>query len=177
MIFGWGSRKHTAPRLPTVRFDPSRVSEALKFDLWKSVQEFEDLPYGQERTIYAAALQAVMAGGAVNILSDVMVEMGVTKSRAGEVSRYLSGRAWSIMQCQQYLSIGHTHGKWLYSGSACYDRVPTADDLRTDRGHQQASGRVYPIAEGLLVNGLHTHPGMKMGCKCVFGPAIKGIDF
>lgn len=162
--------------LPTVRFDSSRVTEAVKADLWTTIQEFEDLPYGEEKTVYKAAVRSLVAGHNLSILCDAMIQLGVSKNRAAQVSRYLNARSHTLMQIDQCLSLGYVQAIWL-SGGVCYDGQPTEDDLRRHQAHALANGKQYLLKKGLLVGHRHTHPGLEFGCKCVFGPAIKGVDY
>lgn len=160
-----------------MRFDASRVTSSIKGDLWTEVQRFEDLPYGEEQAIYDAALCSIAAGHDLSILSEALLQMGVDKRRSADISRYLNSRAATLMQIEQYRLLGIERGKWLYSGAACHNGDPTPQDLQRDRDHDQASGRVYLLSKGMRIGNRYTHPRLEPDCKCVFGPAFKGIDY
>ena len=176
-MFGFGKTKHGKPALPTVRFDPKQITEAVRADLWARINEFEDLPCGQEKAIYQAALATVTKGFALDVLAQALIDMGVSKGRASEVTRYLANRASAIMNVERLVKLGSTKAKWGYSGAPCYaTRTPSAVQLHMDAAHKAASGKLYPIPDGMLINGRRTHPGMDMGCKCVSLFHLPGFD-
>ena len=176
-MFGFGKTKDGKPTLPTVRFDASRVTHAVRADLRERINEFEDLPYGEEQTIYDAALAAVTKGGALDILASTLTGMGVPSGRAAEIARYLCFRASEIMNVERSVALGLTEAKWSYSGAPCYStNTPTPAQCRQDATHKAANGRRYPIPTGMLIDGRRTHPGMEPGCKCVSVAVIPGFD-
>ena len=111
-MFGFGKTKHGKPALPTVRFDPKQITEAVRADLWARINEFEDLPCGQEKAIYQAALATVTKGFALDVLAQALIDMGVSKGRASEVTRYLANRASAIMNVERLVKLGSTKAKW-----------------------------------------------------------------
>lgn len=176
-MFSWGSKPgKSETTLPTVRFDRSRVTEAVKADLWATIQEFNDLPYGEELAVYEAALRSIIAGHSLNIICDALVAMGVDRGRSAEISRYLNSRASSLMDAERLLKLGFTESEWLYSGAACYPPGEPSDaDRYRDAAHKKVSGKRYPTAKGMLINGHRTHPGRDPECKCIAGPVIPGM--
>ena len=183
MIRSWfakGSNPDIAPSgptLPTVKFDASRVTEAVKADLWTSIQEFEDLPVGEEEAIYEAALRSISKGRALNILSDALIGVEVPKARAAEIAILLNNRATAMMAADRQLALGITEGIWRYSGAPCLSGRPQSDaDRRRDQAHKAADGKRYRLAQGLLIEGRLTHPGREPGCKCFSKPIIRGFD-
>ena len=176
-MFGLGKSKDRQRTLPTVRFDPSRVTDAVKNDLWDRVQEFEDMPYGQEQAIYDAALASIVKGGALPILAGALTAMGVQRERATEISRYLWFRASAIMNVERMVALGLKEAKWRHSGAPCYTRVtPTQAQLHMDAAHKMADGKCYPILKGMLIDGRRTHPGMDPGCRCLSMAIVPGFD-
>jgi hypothetical protein len=164
-------------KLPTVRFDPQQVTETVKADLWANVQEFDDLPLGHEAEVYETALSSIQRGRDLYILSTHLIQLGVPKKRAFEISRYLNNRATSLMLIENWLKLGIDRANWLYSGAPCRSgRFPTETDRQRDNAHKSANGTSYQISNGMMVNGKWTHPGREPGCKCVALPIIPGFD-
>lgn len=151
------------PSIPTVRFDPSRVTEAVRTDLRASLDEYEDLPVGKEQAIYDAALFSISRGGDLHSLCVMLIGMGVTKARAAQIARHFNFRASSIMAAEQQIKLG-IKAKWLWSGACIVE------------GHQAANGKTYDPRSGLKVGGYRTYPGRDHGCSCVANSVIPGFD-
>jgi len=86
-------------------------------------------------------------------------------------------------QEQRDLSLGVTHARWLHPGvdyislsCAAFNIRGTDDAELIDDAHRAADGKVYPIVDGLLVNGKMTAPGREPGCKCVSLSIIPGLE-
>lgn len=183
MILSWFTKLGSpdlppnGPTLPTVKFDASRVTDAVKADLWESIQEFDDLPVGEGEAIYQAALCSISKGRALNILSDALTGIEVPKARAAEIAILLNNRATAMMDADRQLALGITEGIWLYSGAPCCSgRLQNDADRRRDDAHKAANGKRYLLAQGLLIEGRLTYPGREQGCKCSSKPIIRGFD-
>lgn len=180
-MFGWFSKRRASTAnevgIPTVKFDASRVSDAVKVDLWASVLSLDDAANANQSEIYEAALASITAGRALNILYNALIGLGITNGRAAEISRHLNNRATSIMNVERALSSGITEAKWRYSGAPCFSvNQPTDADLRRDAAHQAANDKRYYLARGMMLDGVATHPGRDAGCKCVSLPIVPGLD-
>ena len=115
-----------------------------------------------QRTVAAGFDLSVLAGG-------LEKQMGVTKRRAAFIARDQAGKSLAMMQRAQYLEMGYTHGKWLHSAGGAVPRVE----------HVAFSGKVFDLRTGHDFGDGEgpTWPGVPVNCKCVFGPAIEGIDY
>jgi hypothetical protein len=160
----FGTGKDPCPSIPKVRFDRSRVTEAVKADLWTAVQEYEDLPLGEERAIYEAALEGISRGRDLAFIAKAMTDRGVSQRRAGEISRYLTNRAMSIMDRDRLMALCITEARWLWSGACDVD------------GHKAATGKTYDPRSGLKIARRRTIPGREPGCSCVGIPMVPGFD-
>ncbi len=178
MIFRWFSKgrepEHPAKHaLPTVRFEASRVTETVKADLLASINEFEDLPVGEEEAIYEVALNSITRGRDLGMLAKALTELGVQKARAAYIASFLHNRATSLMQGERALASGLTEAKWTYSGAPCVTtNPPIEEELRRDALHKAANGKSYPIASGMLMDGRRVFPGREPGCKCIGSPIV-----
>lgn len=161
-MFGIGKRHQ--PSIPTVRFDRSRVTETVKADLWTSIREFEDLPLGEERSIYEAALEGISRGRDLAFIAKAMTDRGMPQRRAGEIARYLTNRAMSIMDTDRLTTLGITKARWLWSGACGVE------------GHEAANGKTYDPRSGLKIAGRTTVPGRQPGCSCVGNAVVPGFD-
>jgi len=182
MVFWWFSKKADAPRdarssIPTVRFDASFVTDAIRADLWERIQEFEDLPVGEEETVYEAALLGVTRGRDSHVLYKALTEMGMPTIRASYITRYLIQRSSALMDVARSRSLGLKEGKWLYSGAACYStNSPSNAEISMDAAHRAANGEVFRLDKGMKVNGQWTFPGLEPGCKCVTNAVVPGFN-
>ena len=159
--------------MSTVKFDASWVTESIKIDLWKDIQELDDLPVGSEGEIYRAALEAISKGRALNILFDALIAIKVSRNCAFEITHLLTNLTASRIDVARHAALGLNEGVWMYSGAPCYARYPHEDaDLRRDEAHNAANGKRFPIDRGLLIDGRYSYPGRELGCKCTYRAII-----
>lgn len=168
-------------RIPTVKFDPKRVTEKIKADLAKNIigtREFDESHFDE---IYDAALRAISRGGDLATLFSAIMRLNLpsmTKQRASEISCSLANKATARMNRDRQVSSGIKYAIWVYSGAPCHvnPKKPSAKDTRRDAAHRAADGRRYEVAKGMLLNGRLTMPGREDGCKCVSRSIIPGLD-
>lgn len=185
-MFGWGKkdRKKPAPepaqpvnRIPTVKFDPTRVTDAVLDDLKANVRALPEVSADDFETIYQAAFRAISVGGALNIIYAALMDIdGMTKPRASDISRSLNSKAKAIMDAEQQTKLGIKYATWLYSGAPCRVNPKEPGGEEQDAAHKEANGKPYLVTKGMLLNGRWTWPGREDGCKCVSKSMIKGLD-
>lgn len=172
-MFGFLKRVGSGSTLPTVKFDASRVTAPIRDDLWNCIEEFEDLPVGAEEEIFEAAVVMAQRGGDLHHLAKTLRELGVVQSRASYISHYLGARSKSLMDVQRMRDLGIIEGIWRYSGTPCFAVYPnTIDDSAGDAAHKSASGTMFRLDKGLMLNGKWTFPRREPGCKCVISSVI-----
>jgi hypothetical protein len=159
-----GFRKKRSITIRTVRFDAARVTEQVRADLWAAVLEFEDLPLGEERSIYEAALEGISRGRDLSTIAKAMIDRGMSRGRASQVSGYLANRATSMMDAAEMVRLGLERASWMWSGACTLER------------HQEANNEAYNPASGLLIAGRSTWPGREFGCSCVSRAIVPGFD-
>jgi hypothetical protein len=165
--------------MPTVKFDASLVTKKVKADLRKSVEELEDVPKEHACKIYDAALAMIEAGGNMPLLYNVLLKLnGMSKGRAGEITRLLLNKAKALTEQEKRSKFGITHASWMYANAPCMVNPshPTDADRKQDAAHQAANGKQFEIGKGLLINGEWTLPGRGDGCKCVSRSVIPGLE-
>ena len=167
------------PMMPTVKFDDSLATKKVKADLRKNVEQLEDVPKKHTREIYDAALAMIEAGGDAPLLYNVLLNLdGMTKGRAGEITRTLSSKAHALTEQESRARLGITHATWMYANAPCMVNPshPTDADRKQDAAHQAANGKRFEIGKGLLIDDQWTLPGRGAGCKCVSRSVIPGLE-
>jgi hypothetical protein len=182
MVFGFFLKKGNGPEaprpsIPTVKFDASHVTMTIRADLWERVQEFEDLPVGEVQSVFEAAVMAAQRGRDAAHLFNALTNLGVSKSRASYISRYLLNRSTALMNVQRMRDSGITEGKWGYSGSPCWSaNPPSPEERKIDAAHSAANRQTFLLTKGMLINGEWTFPGLAPACKCVTIAVVPGFD-
>lgn len=173
------SVRYAVGAMPTVKFDPSRVTERVKADLRRNIELLGDLQRKHVPQIYEAALSSVLAGrDAYSLCIALMKIEGMSKGRATEISCSLHNKATAIINREQQASLGITHAKWLYANAPCmrHPNHPSVAEVKRDAAHCAANGKRYEINKGLFVDGKWTWPGVDEGCKCVSRSIIPGLE-
>ncbi len=167
--------------IPTVKFDPNQVTNAIKIDLRdniKNIPEFDETNFNH---VYNAALQSISPGRDLGMLVNAIMALklpNLTKQRAGEISRSLNNKATALIGRDRQTSLGIKYAVWVYSGAPCKvnPKKPSAKDIRQDTAHKAADGKKYEVSKGMLLNGRLTMPGQDEGCKCISRSIIPGLD-
>jgi len=164
-----GQTGHT---IPTVKFDPTRVTETVKIDLKSNIKKIREFDESSFEKIYEASLQSVSRGRDLGILTAAIIDLelpSMTKQRAGGIARSLNNKATALMTRERQISLGIKYAIWSYSGAPCQitPKKPSAKDVRQDTAHKAADGKRYEVSKGMLLNGRLTMPGQEEGCKCV----------
>jgi hypothetical protein len=167
--------------IPTVKFDSSRVTEAVKADLKKNIKRIKEFDESHFSQIYDAALRSISRGRDLATLFNAIVELNLpnmTKHRASEISHGLNNKATVMMNRDRQISLGIKYAIWEYSGAPCQvnPQKPSAKDILQDKAHKAANGKRYEVAKGMLLNGRLTMPGREKGCKCFSRSIIPGFD-
>lgn len=164
-------------RVPTVKFDPSRVTDAVQADIWENILLLEEINSDSADRIYDAALRSISAGRDLSVLHDALMQLngrGMTTRRAGEISLLLNNRATVLMNKERQESLGVGQAVWLHSGAPCEadPKRPTGQDA----AHRAANGKSFDISSGMLLNGKRTWPGFEPGCRCISKSVIPGFS-
>lgn len=171
-MFRWRKNRAEEPShlIPTVGFDATKVSQAVKTDLRHNIESLAEVDPNSFTTIYDAALQSISAGRALHILYQALLTIdGISKARAEEISLSLNNKATSLMKSQEQEELGIKYAYWIYSGAPC-------GNPDQDAAHRSANRQPYLVNKGLFLNGRWTLPGREDGCKCISKSVIVGID-
>ena len=167
--------------IPTVKFDPLRVTETVKADVRNTILTLPEIDRSNFEQVYDATIGSISAGRDLHLLFDALMQLnivGITEARAAEIARHLNNRATSLMQRERQTALGMTHGIWLYSGAPCIVDLerPSDRDIRQDAAHKAADRKEFQVAKGMFLNGKWTWPGADPGCKCVSRSKIAGFS-
>lgn len=161
-----------------VEFDSSVITDAVKDNIRKHVEQIKEIKSEHVDKIYEAALQAEMVGGNMFLLSNTIQDTcGINKQKAGQICRYLHSNANAAIMRVRQEEIGCTEAVWLYSAPCAVDaREPTSKEKRMNAAHKNANGKRYKIEKGMFLNGKWTWPGCEEGCKCVSRTIVPLFD-
>lgn len=167
--------------VPTVKFDPKLVTEAIKADLIKNIRNIKEIGESHFDRVYDAALRSISGGHDLAMLFNAIMELnlpGMTKRRASEIPTSLNCKATALINRDRRVSLGIEYAVWMYIGAPCQmnPKKPSPEDIRQDAAHKAVDGKRYEVAKGMLLNGRLTMPGWDDGCKCTSRPIIPGFD-
>lgn len=164
--------------MPTVKLDRTRVTAEVNAVVRKCVDELSDIVRREHRDIVcAAAIKSITAGRDLALLTNAIADLGIegmTRTRAADISRLINNRASARMAVDGQRSLGIRTGVWRYSGAPCMvtPKRPTDRDRQQDEAHRAADGKVFDLAEGMLVGGVWTMPGCEEGCRCTWSAVM-----
>jgi hypothetical protein len=176
--FGHKSTETVEPpsRIPTVGFDASRVTNAVKADIRNNILLLEiDSQYVDR--LYDAAVRSISAGRDLSVLHDALVRLnisGMTTRRAGDIALRLNNRATALMNREHQEALGIKQAVWLYSGAPC--EINPKKSTGQDAAHRAANGKSFDVSQGMHLSGKRTWPGVEPGCRCVSKSIIPGFS-
>ncbi len=165
--------------IPTIEFDPARVTPTVKADLRRNIKALADVDASQFAKIYDAALRCISVGGARNILFQALMTIdGMSQGRATAVTQSLNSKANAVMTAEHQRGLGIEYATWRYSGAPCITKPKSASkvEIERDAAHQAANGNIFRVAKGMFLTGRWTHPGREDGCKCYSKSLIPGLS-
>lgn len=182
-MWDWLLKKARAPRrepvriaegsgrtIPTVKFDASQVTDAIREGIAQTLRTLPEIAPQHFDAIYEASLLSVSSGRDAFVLSQALLAIGVSRTRAGQIARLINNRATGQMNVSRQQSLGITHAIWRAPGGApCGDPEMTAL-------HQSLDGKRYEIAKGILVGKRRIYPGTEEGCRCTSTSVIPGLN-
>jgi hypothetical protein len=157
-IYVWGQKDHKTPPvgpekpandIPTVKFDPTRVTNAVLGDLRDNIRALPEVGANDFETVYQAAVRTISVGGALNMICAALMDIeGMPKRRAEDISRSLNFKAKAIMNAEQQTKLGIKYATWFYSGAPCRvnPKQPVGEDQ--DAAHKAANGEPFLISKG-----------------------------
>ena len=155
--------------IPTVKFDPARVTSEVKRHIRKNLEQIEEVPSKCFDRIYDAAILSVTKGRNLDVLSNALLVNidGMTKGRAAQIALSLNNKASAIITREGQKSLGITEATWILTNAGM--RIPRPS-------HIAADGKRYKVAEGMYLDGKWTWPGYEDDCLCFSRPIIPGLN-
>jgi len=175
------SVRYALEHMPTVKFDPSTVSENVKADLRRNVNLLAGMEKKHIKPIYDLALRFVVGRRDLysfcNGIMEIHIE-GMTRSKAAEIGLSLANKAKAMIDRERQASVGITHAIWTYANAPCMKdpRRPSPAEVQQDAAHRAVNGERYEISKGLFLDGKWTWPGVDEGCKCVSRSILPGLE-
>lgn len=156
--------------VPTVQFDPSRITDEVRTDIKATLRTFQQIPSVDFDRVYQAALLGILRGRDLSVIAAALDACdGIDKRTAAAISRHVANRSTALMENARQLKLGITHAIWHYSGAPC-------GNPRQDAAHKKLDRKRFLIAEGALIGKRRTWPAMDPECKCVQEPVLPGFD-
>jgi hypothetical protein len=167
--------------IPIVKFDSSRVIEAVKSDLRTNIEQIKEFGEADYSRVFDAAIRSIAAGRDLRLLRDALLQMnvaGMTKQRAAEIATLLNNKATVFMNKERLEALGIKYAIWMYSGAPCYSKpkAPLPGDMCQNAAHLAADGERFEIGKGMLVDGKWTWPGREEGCRCTSRSVIRDME-
>ncbi|MCK9744147.1 hypothetical protein [Pseudomonas syringae] len=157
--------KLSSSDVPLVTGDHSRVTDAIKADLWQAIAQIEGLPADSAKFVHEVALRAAVSRD-LHEMAKALQSVGLQRERAIFLCRWLRNRAKALMTRDERIKLGLFEAIWVYSGAPCmYDPTDEKSKCR-DEAHRLAQGRKFNVADGLRLNEKNTWPGYEPDCKC-----------
>jgi hypothetical protein len=168
-------------RIPTVKFDTSRLTARVLADLEHIIRKLPEIHEQNFDEFYELALRSIAAGGDLHLFSTGILALniaGMTSQRAAQISTRIWLRASGKSELARQAELGITHARWMYSNAPCMvdPKNPTPDDRRQDAAHKAVNEELYVIGEGLVVDSRRTWPGDENGCRCWSRPVVEGFE-
>lgn len=176
-LFGAERAPDNVRGIPVIRFDGKGVTKEVKADIRAAIDNLPEIPTQLRPHVYDLAIESISRGRDLGFLTKALLLAeipGVDKANAARIARNLNNRATALMAKNRAMSDGIQKAKWLHAGPDCFRGMDGMEGRAAS--HAQANGKIYMIAEGLEIDGIHTWPGREEGCICVSNLIIPGFD-
>ena len=152
----------------TVRFKATASqNEAFQATISEQVNLIKSIAQEHLADVESILNRSVLAGRDLGSMAKALeTTYGVTKRRAAFIARDQNNKATAVFTRVRQQELGITEAIWLHSAAG---KTPRAS-------HVAFSGQRYNIAEGALLDGVRTWPGVEINCRCVSKPIIPGFD-
>jgi uncharacterized protein with gpF-like domain len=165
----------TFDSIPTVKFDESQVTPAVRADIKQAIHSIKDIPNSFKPAIYRQALVSAPKRDLFalkNFILDLRLN-DMPVHRAAEIARFIANAATSSITKARQVYFGITEAVWMHSGARCGVRP----EFTINADHRAVSGETYRIDDGMLMpDGSYEWPGAANGCKCASKPKVKGFS-
>ena len=117
--------------------------------------------------IEGLVMRATLAGRDIGPLAkELQAQYGVTQRRAAFIARDQANKVTSQLASARQQELGITQGRWRHSGAGAEPRPE----------HVAASGKLFDLKKGMLLEGEWVLPGQAVRCRCSWSPIIPGLE-
>ena len=174
------SVRNAMEAMPTIKFDPSMVTNSVKADLRRNFELLAGVEKRHVKQVYELALRSIVGRRDFYSFCNEMMEMhieGMTRSKATEIGRILANKAGAVIEREKRISLGITHAIWRYVGPHARDpRNPSAAEVQREAAHCAADGKRFEVSKGLFLDSKWTWPGVEENCNCGSRSIIPGLE-
>jgi uncharacterized protein with gpF-like domain len=129
-----------------------------------NVSLITDITSRMEDEILGDVLQAVMWGRDIKYLRTQLHKVHeIELRRADRIARDQVNKATSAISTAKQLDCGIVENMWRHSHG---DKVPR-------QSHLDASGKIFDLDKGCLIDGQYIYPAEKINCSCYSVPVLK----
>jgi len=152
----------------SVKFALTRAAnDVLQATVAENVSLIKSIPAEYFSQIEGMVFRSIAQGRDVGGLAEQLREtFGVTRRRASLIARTENGKATANITRVRQEGLGITQAQWLHSRGGKHPR----------KSHVEASGKIYEISKGMLIDGEYIRPGELINCRCVCRSIIPGLD-
>ena len=112
-------------------------------------------------------MRATLAGRAIGPLAkELQAQYGVTQRRAAFIASDQANKITASLTAARQQELGIRQGKWRHSGAGAHPRPE----------HVAASGKIFNLSKGMLLEGEWVLPGQAPRCRCSWSPIIPGLE-
>lgn len=140
-----------------------RALNANKAAVIENVSLIKSIPAKYQEQITFYVTEAMSQGRNKTWLTERIMELGhSTRDRAKLIARDQLNKVTEVINVSRQMGLGITHNKWHHSSRPAQPR----------KSHVEADGKIYPLNDGLLIDGEKIFPGQKINCYCYSSPVI-----
>lgn len=151
----------------TVEFDMGGAArDIIAATVKENVGLIKSIPEQYLGRVQSMVMQSVQTGRDVGGLAkQIEAQFGVTKRRAQFIARDQNEKATAAIQRARQLDLGIKQAVWLHSGGGKHPRP----------SHVAFSGKVFNVADGVILDGERVWPGTAPNCRCCSKPILPDL--
>ncbi len=143
------------------------MRDALSATIGENIGLIKSIPSKYLSDVEGDVMRSVTAGRDLKTLSDDLAKRyDLTRNRAAFIARDQNNKATAVMAKARRLSLGIKQAKWVHSGGGVHPR----------KSHVAASGKLYDVEKGCLIDGEYIMPGELPNCRCQSKAVIPGFE-
>ena len=155
-------------KLPTVNFkETPAMKNALDSFVVENVNLIKSIPQKYFTEIEGLVMRSVRDGrNLADLTNELEHRYDITRKRAILIATDQNNKATETLNRVRVQGLGVTKARWVHTGGSKEPR----------KSHQHASGKIFELDKGCLIDGEYIQPGQLINCKCTFEPIIEGFD-